>query len=487
MEAEERKISFNIPQLLVIMSRKKEFYLEGGRGLGKSTIIAKRMIDVVNNLPRSKYAMIGQTYQQLLTRTLPSTIEGLSMLGYKKDLHYFVGRRPPLNWKWLEAHQPPLTYDNYISFYNGTGFPLISLDNADSGRGLNLDGCIGDEAALFDKDRLDTSVIKSIRGNIHRYSSWLHQSMLFATTTPLTQTGRWFTRMEEEARRTPEKIQYLIAPSTYNAHVLGAEYFAKQRRMSTKLIYDAEIMCIRPGKAQTGFYPAFDENHHTYMASNDDYVLGHINDLSRLKGIVPDADINLNAPIDIACDYGAVINTLVSGQLHGLVYKVLKGMHVNTPDTIKELAQQCCDYYSFMLKKEVNYFYDQTAIATNANRSCYADELVKVFESNSWTVNRIYVGQAPEHRTKYLFFDGVFKEQDINMPVLRLNKENCKYMILSLQKAEAKEGRKGIEKDKVDERNKTMDQRETTHYSDAFDQLIYYRFRYGLNGSGWYG
>jgi len=477
-------IKFNVPQALFAMVQRKETYLEWGRGTGKSTVIAWRIKDIVKHMPRSKNGIVGSTYQQLLTRTLPSTIEGLELLGFKKDVHYFVGKRPPPEWKWEEAYQPPLTFDNYITFYNGTGFQLISLDNPNSGRGLNLDSVIGDEAALMDFEKLSYNVLLSNRGNIHRFKhTYLHHSLLFASTTPVTVRGKWFTQQEEKANQDPNKISYIIAPSTYNFENLGVDFFRINKRLSTQLMYNAEIMCIRPTRSATGFYPAFDEIIHTYLASNDNYVFGSEYDLNILKGKVPDADV-LNAPIDVACDYGAKINTLVCGQLVSERFNVLNAMFVKTPKTIADLAAEFCQYYSFHKCKEINYIVDHTAIPRNANGSSYADEFQKVMEQNGWSVNRIYVGQAPHHAVKYVFMDQLLKEETQSLPRVRFNAENCKYLIISIQQAAVKEGRNGVEKDKTPERNQHAIDEETTHFSDAFDTLVYFKFKDGLAQRG---
>jgi len=488
----QKSITLNVPQMIFATSKKKETYLELGRGTGKSTIIGWRMKDIVNFMPRSKTGIVGESYQQILTRTLPSTIEGLELLGIKKDLHYFVGRKPPKEWKFAEAYQPPLNYDNYIPFYNGAGFQLISLDNPNSGRGLNLDAVIGDEAVLFDVDKLGYNVLASNRGNIHKFKhTWLHHSLLFASSTPLTLRGRWFLNQEEKAKLSPEDILYLRASSLYNAHNLGKEFFKQNKRLLTDLQYNAEILCIRPGKVAAGFYPSFDEILHTINASNDDYLFGLEFDINRLREVDcrMDADLIRSMPIDLACDYGAKINTLVCGQPDYARnrFNVLNALFVKTPLTIMDLAKEFCKYYGSHAKKEVNYYYDHTAMYRDAVRTTtFADEFTKVLEANGWTVNRIYCGQAPRHDTKYIFFDIVFKEESIQTPVIRINKFHCKNLITSIQQAGTVEGRNGIEKDKRPERHQNAVDEETTHFSDAFDTLIFFKYKDGLAQPGFF-
>jgi hypothetical protein len=487
MDLPEREITFTIPQALFARSRHKQSSLEWGRGGGKSTVLGYRMKDVVNHLPRAKFGIVGSNYAQILSRTLPSTIEGLELLGFKKDLHYFVGRRPPKEWRWQEAYQPPLTYDNYISFYNGTGFQMISLENGDGGRGLNLDGCIGDEAALFNKDKLDNNVLLCIRGNLHRFSHhWLHQSHLFTSTTPVSVTGdgRWFIDLEEEARKNPKEVMHMIAKSAFNFENLGANYFKMLRRKLTPLAYSTEVDCIRPGRVQNGFYPKFSSLIHTYMSSNDNYVFGLNYDLEALRKVHSSfyGDVNPNQYLEIAFDYGAAINTLVVGQLHGEVFRIPKAMHVKSPDTVLTLAQEFCDYFRNHINKEVHYHYDHTAHYRDAVRTTsFADEIEAVLRKNGWNVVMHYHGQAPLHLTKFAHMEKVLGEKESNYPRIRINSLACEHLIISIEQAGAYDGPKGIQKDKRPEKRKNVVDEETTHYSDAFDTLVFFRFKNGLN------
>lgn len=485
----EVKLQLNFPQILFAASQSKETFLEWGRGSGKSTVIAWRIKDAIRLMPRSKWGIVGETYTQLLTRTLPSTIEGLELLGFKKDLHYFVGKRPPGAWRWEEAFQPPLDYSNYISFYNGVGFQLISLENHNSSRGLNLDGIIGDEAALMDAEKLSNNVLAANRGNIDRFKhTWLHHSTLFASSTPLTLKGRWFTNQEENAKQNPKKMLYLKAASTWNAHNLGADFFKQNKRIMTDLQYNAEILCIRPGKVDVGFYPAFDENQHTYTATNENYLFSlnyNMDELTK-ESSRRDIDVQINKPLDISCDWGAKINTLVVGQQADDIYKIVNAMFVKSPLTLKELANKFCDYYSNHYRKIVNFYYDHTANYRDAVRTLtFAEEFINVIQSRGWSVNPIYVGQALSHHTKYIFWDKVLKEND-QLPKIRINKTNCKFLIVSMQQAGVLEGKNGFEKDKRPERRIGVVDEETTHFSDALDTLVIFKFRDFDSSGGFY-
>lgn len=483
---------YNIAQVAFFISQTKHTLLDWGRGTGKSTALAWRFKDFTYELPRSKVAVPGETYKQLLTRTLPSTIEGLELLGFKKNQHFFVGARPPRQWKWPEAYQPPLEYEGVISFYTGTTFQLISLETDTGGRGPNYDGVIGDEAGLMDSVRLSNNVLASNRGNMDRFNNhWLHHSTLFASSTPQTKKGRWFLDMKEEALKDPEKVRYIQAPSTLNRHNLGEEFFETCKRLMTDLQYNAEILCIRPESVENGFYPSFNEELHTYDASNINYLFGLGSNVNELKqnNCKSDSDLRPDTPIDIACDWGANFNCVVCGQdaVLGNEYKILNALFVKSPHTLRELAAKFCDYYATHSKKRVNFYYDHTAMFKDASRvTTFADEFTKCLIDRGWEVNRQYIGQAPSHASRHLFFDSVFRENGLrNLPKVIFNKNNCSNLIVSIQQAGALDGKDGIQKDKRPERKQNQRHEELTHFTDAFDTLVFFKFKHRTNRIGY--
>ena len=154
--AAKKNLEFNRPQLRFIVSQPKEANSVWSRATGKSSLIAWLMHLIAQQMPRSAWALVGSTYMQILTRTLPSTIGSLERIGYVKDVHYFIGRRPPPSWNWPTPYEPPVKFDHFISFYTGASFHLVSQDKGGgSSRGLNIDGIIADESLLLDKERFD--------------------------------------------------------------------------------------------------------------------------------------------------------------------------------------------------------------------------------------------------------------------------------------------------------------------------------------------
>lgn len=152
---------FNKPQQLFQVLKPSSSKNVWSRGTGKSFLIAWIIHMIVKWMPRSSWAIVGKSYKQLLTRTLPTTIATLeSVFGYKQDKDFFVRRRPPRNFRFDSPFSPPLDYDHCIIFKNGAFFHLVSLDGGGSTiRGLSIDGYLGDEALEINKEKMDSEVV----------------------------------------------------------------------------------------------------------------------------------------------------------------------------------------------------------------------------------------------------------------------------------------------------------------------------------------
>lgn len=483
----DHTIEYNVPQFLTLLAPQKHKYLEWGRGTGKSTVLADSLVSKPIQMPRGSFFLVGETYSQILTRTLPSTIAGLEKLGYYKDVHFFVGRKAPAKYRWPEPIQPPLNYDHAIHWITGAVTHLISLDLPNSGRGLNTDGGDGDEAALFDYEKLFNNVLTTIRGNIHRFGNCpLHQSTMFASSTPMTNKGKWLLKMEEQAKKDPADIFYLRASAEYNRHNLGDNWFKENKRIMTPMIYNAEVLNIRPGKVEGGFYPAFDEDKHCITTYNNSYLtsLGWDMDKAKQSGCLADGDIQLDQPIDIAFDYGGRINTLVAEQSYGNESRWLNAMFRKSPDLIDVLVDDFCKYYRNHQEKTVIYWRDQTSAGKyGTSRLSFAEMVIETFYKNGWSVEDRYIGAAPQHNAKYNFLYRYHKAEEANLPKPVYNAQNCKYLILSMQQAGVRESKNGLEKDKRPEHYKNAIDEETTHFSDAHDTLAFGKYSYRINSS----
>src|ERR1700754_4531085 len=226
MIIEEPKIelTLNAMQMFMAMAPQPFKFAQVGRGGGKSTIAANSIKNAVKEMPMSKNFILGETYQNILTRTLPSTIKALKMLGFHKDLHYFVNRYPPKNWKWDECYEPPLDPTHSIFFYNGTVYDLLSEDV--SSRGGNYASGVADEFQDSDQEYFESNVMPTLRREYELLkNNPYYRNITCLASMPRTRKQEWIFNFEDLAKAEPNKYFFVSAPSMINKANLPPEWF----------------------------------------------------------------------------------------------------------------------------------------------------------------------------------------------------------------------------------------------------------------------
>lgn len=485
-----KEIELTIPQLTFDVARQPKKYFEGGRGAGKTTILGKRLRDVASNLRRSSNALVGCTYSQMLSRTLPSAIEGLEMYNLFQDVDYVIGKCGKRNGFEMPYQPPtgPSGWNNIIHFSNGTIFQLVSLDNPNSGRGLNSTTITGDEAALLDPEKLYINVKatnrvakKAIYGN-----NPLVGSEAYYSSTPINKKGKWFVEMEKKAMENPKTYFFLKCSAKSNPY-LRKEWFKEMKEeASSELIYNAEILNIRPKEIVDGFYGNLNPDKHYYEDYNNSY-LETIGVVARSEHFNSnqDNDVRVNEPLIMSVDFG-VFNCCVVSQVQDDEYKVLKSFFVKSPKLLDDLfIEQVIPYYRPHQDKFVYLYggHDGNNRLPNDERT-YFQQIIEVLTAHGWTVYLMTHGAAPTHTDKYLLINAMLKEHQTRLPKIRINEHNNPDLIIALERTEAKEALKGgIEKEKKDERNKLFPQQHAPHLTDAFDIPIMTMFNDIFKGS----
>ena len=503
-----KALKFNRPQLRFMISKLASAVSLWSRATGKSTLIAWLIHLIVTKMPRSCWGIVGSTYQQILTRTLPSTIASLERLGYIKDVHYFIGRKPPPAWNWPEPFQRPVKYDHFMIFYTGAGFHLISQDgNGSSSRGVNLDGYIGDEGLLLDRERLGTDVVASNRGNKDYWKGCnLHHGKFLFSSMPWGDTGKWLLEdsayydrdghnfqlvrdqmiklelefVDSRSLKTRlalyEEILALSAQLTFytnpkklksggkevargllyseanifdNLENLGIPYLEEQRRELSDFVFLIEILNKRPASVEAGFYPKLDLSHHAEECPNTDYVAGLEFNLRKLSvhDSRMDGDCRSNLPIRGAVDWGSKISTLTLAQLHGDVrqYRVLKGLYVKHPKLIDDLADLFIRYYENHLNKVFEFIQDNEW--GNARRPdsslTYNQQFAERLRAAGWRVRVFDQGRVPDYAERYRLAYELLGETDERQLRVRFNKLNCKDVLTAMSLTPVKQGNRG--------------------------------------------
>jgi len=480
-----KKLEYNIAQMLFILSNVLITVLEWGRGTGKSTILARRIIDCVTQMPRSTGALAASSYTQIKTRTLPSTIAGLESHGIYKDIHYFVGKRPPKSFKFPEPYEPPLDYKNAIIFWNGTVLVFVSQDKSgSSGRGMNVDWVVGDEAALLKEKQFETDILLTNRGNKKRIAeypdeSWkyfekcpLHHSILLATSTPITLEGRWILKYEKEAKNNPNKVKFLRASAEVNRHNLGDEFFETAKAVMPPDLYDAEVCNIRMNVIDNGFYPKLSETKHVYNpTSYKDYLSDKSDRIWKT-----DKDVDMAEPLILGIDWGSRINCMVVAQGDRQELKFINNLYVNSPQIVDDLIEEFIRYYNDFPNKDIYIWYDPTGNIKTANsRVTVAQQVKKRLQDAGWDPQLMTQGSHNElHEHKHNLWNNILQEDSTkSFPKVKFNRSNSSELWISMTSAGAVQARDGsTKKDKRSEKSKTIPQEHATHLSDAADVIV---------------
>lgn len=525
MQQLQNKIHHNIPQLLFLMVRAQINYLIWARATGKSTgPLADFSLSNVRDMPRSNGAFYCNTYTDLLQKVLPAVVEGWDKWGFLENQHYFIGKYAPDDWKWPRAFRHPRDAKHYISTFNGAGIFLVSGDRSTS-NGFSLDWGAIDEARLQNRDKIKEFIL-TIRGNAQHFAHLsCHGSILYLTDMPRDSKGKWlldakdqmdeevinailmtqiklneirvaYNDMDDENKTIADKqimkyikmLNDLRKGTTYfstantidNIHALGLDPIRNFRAQLSDIEFQISVLNKTILNVENGFYPLLDENIHGYDADDYSYIdgLGITNDIRNAhkyeRDCRWDADIDYFAPLDIACDYNAAINTVCTGQPWDKEYRVISAFHVKSPQYLVDLAEKWCKYYEPHQRKVVNHYYDNTAIGRDANnRVTFAEMWNKVLSSHGWDVKDVYLHQSPAHDTRYAMWNQLLAGSDNTIPMFRFNRSNAAQMYKSMAGAGLKQSEGKYKKDKSSERNKLISPEDATHFSEAADILMH--------------
>ncbi len=490
VEQKRKKVQLNLPQLTAALSVAPILLLEWGRGTGKTTMRGIRWLRMLQEMPRSTGLFIGPTYQFILTRIVPSLVQGLEMFGIYKDLHYFIGRQPPRGWRssWMKAYQPPENFTRYITFWNGMGVHLISHDVPGDGRGLNADWADGDEAALLKAAYLQENTDPTLRGTNKRAfeKSTYFGSRFYTSSTPLTNVGQWFIDYETKATESPKKVNFISATCEHNMQNLREGYLAEaEENAYAEWVYLAEYKNKRPKFTKNNFYPLFDPDIHQYSK----YNYSHYHSLSSAVDCRGDGDLTAGQPLILGIDWGAAINCLTVNQYLRSIneYRTLKSMYVlgDEAEMQDDLFDKFHEYYKFHDCREIHFWYDNSGNNKTGNtRTTRAEQAKKQLMEKGWKVYlKTTRGMNPEHDAKHILWNAILRGDHPRLPHYRMNKDNCRELHLSMKAAKSKPGKNGeIHKDKSSERNKNLPRQLATDLSDANDAPIYGLFKKLLKG-----
>lgn len=518
-QIEQLNLYANGPQLRSELMKPNTELDLAARGTGKTMgIISSRIIHNAYMMPRSTGAIITKTFRQALTNTLPPAIAGFKRRGLVQGLDFVIGKKPP---EWFaEPIVPPLSWQYTIAFSNGTVVHLVSQDREGSANGLSIDWKIVDECKYIDKEQYDAEVVPASRGNIPEFGHLsCHQSTLFCTDRWYGPEGKWIDELIEKQDHKvnalikllsyeQQKLEYKIATKQYsesyqtklqtqinsfeselnelrmdaiwvnyasaieNYYILGKNFFLQQRQALTSTMFDVTVLNKKKKKADSPFYPHLDRSYHCYNSFNYD-AFSFDNPIS--FDCTGDKDLIEGKKLYVTVDPGAVINTVVVGQLDddGNI-RIINALHVESPALISHAIEKFCNYYAAHNCHDVVYYYNPTHTARHgATEHTYYSLAMREFKKHNWNVAPYYYTKVPEYKERYNLSSSLLSNREGDKRI-SFNEINCDDLLIAMEDAETMEADGKLKKNKKSEKAQSkVDPKHATHYTDAFDDLIW--------------
>lgn len=469
-----RRIYVNEKQRQFLAAKQKRRSFVGGRGSGKTTVAGHETRVEMNYLPRAKGFLAGLTYTQLTSNTVPAMegawqAHGLREFDQKSGFgHYVKGKKPPANW--IKPYQPPSSYENVISFLNGYTIQMLSMDRAELARGGNYDFGHIDESALMKEEHVNKILRPMIRGNIYRFKDEHHQTFCDYTSVPWLPSGQWVFKTEDLAKESPEEAFFLESTAYDNVAVLGEKYLRDLRNGMTPLEWDVEVLNKRLTKLPNSFYPAFNEEKHGVWKT-----YSYVHDEKTGLTLPLDSDRDPTRELELSFDFNAAFTSVTVHQENGNEFRTLDALWVKQSATtvLDALVTKFTTSYESHERKHVVIYGDRNGNnkQVGSNLTFY-QTIQQQLVASGWSSVLMVQGLDPDHRLKHIAINEMLAENNPRLPVLRFNRNKCKFVIISIQQSPINPD---WTKNKKSEKS-SIDQERATHLSDCFDNIVYRKY-----------
>lgn len=479
-----------------------ETYLLAGRATFKSSLGgALYNVRRVFEMPRSTGVGVGISFNNLYENTVPPLKAFLQSRGFVEDVHFTICKPPPDAWPKPILGVVDKRYKNTMTWYNGTTKQFISLRRKASANGVSAQWGDFDEVKFMDESVLIDEIFPIFRGNEKYFKHCSGYLSKFFMTDKKADPGKikWLLakrdlvdhKKKDIVLRLARQLEYLkvqynnstktgkyqLKPEIHAVEtrlailranlvnvveisiddvrpILGEKFYADKKRNTPQYEFNIVYKNQDPDRPGDPFYPAWDAGRICY-------------DLA--------FDIDNDLPLIISSDYQHSIAPIPVAQIAKLPGKEKPSL--NYVDEVYTLASEgglrkavakFCEKFKAHRFKHVYYVYDHTAIGERQDADPFYRIVIDELEKNDWTVWEVYTGQAPDHFQKHTdTIEWMNHSNDDDLEIY-IN-VRCKKMIMSITGAPAKIVNNKTQKDKSLERNKSLDQSETTHFSDAFD------------------
>ncbi len=499
------EFALNEPQAKARMVRANTTVLLWGRGTGKTVGgIAPWLVDVAEDMPGAMVAVPGMTHEFLAKNVIPKICLGLSMLNFKQEKDYVVGKKPPEHWPKC-VYGTKLKWEKTLVWKTGTVFHQLSMREKGDANAFDFQALLCDEAKYLNPNQLQDEVIPTLRGFAEKFEhSPLYQGHLYATdklydfvqikwlldfrkkvnhkyvqsilekeyliaklqasmhqasSSQLILINNAIDKLKTQSNDLRKNLVYVSEASAVdNIDNLGLKWLANKKHSMSPYKFDVAILNEDPTQSETKFYHAL-SNYHYY------------------PNVYPDFDYDRNKPFIIALDYQHSVAPIMCAQVNDRVNNRLQLNYINEFDTlyphgIPEALKLLADYYKPLGLRKVYYVYDQTAKGKRAGADPLYKIVINTLRKLGIHTREVYMGDTPDHFDKYVQINEALSENKW----LPIGFNSSK--IINAKQSMFGAGTKMVgaitKKDKELEnagKYPSVDQRHTTHYSDVFDQI----------------
>ncbi|GAB3790129.1 hypothetical protein GCM10028818_59790 [Spirosoma horti] len=449
----------------------------GGRGSGKSVTLGDFLMYAVEELPRARCGWGVKTVAKAKSK-LTAGIKaawlrwGIVEYDFKTGLGCFcLWREPPAHFE--RPYQSPDNWENCISFPNGFVIEMESFKlSADENRGSNFDLYVIDEGLNFKKAWLKV-VLPTLRANVGKFDSCLHQMLAVFSSPPWTPEGAWIHEIEDLSKKEPKNYFYLEVMTKDNQAFLPPNYIPRLRKQLTRLEFQVEVEGKRISKLPNGFYPSFQ---YTLHAVKDE------TDIEELEATVYNGEpfYDSNQELEVSLDFNAHFTSCTIWQSEEGLSRQVDNLFVKESDEGLTMAQTLAarfkvEYFNHR-KKNVTLTGDRNGKNKSAGSTdSMFDQVAKLLRPEGWLVTVSPLNYNPPHKDKFVLINDVLSERDPSLFRVRIDGNKCKATIISIENSPLKSD---YSKDKGSE-SSGMEQERATHLSDTVDYYIIWKRKGG--------
>lgn len=232
MQSNDIKVQLNAPQHAALLSDKREVFLIGGVGMGKSFFLGLRLYYALCE-PDTVHALFAPTKKTLNNSTLRQVQSAWKSFGFRRGENYVINTRPPAHWD-----VPPFSSINnkgVITTRWGSYCIVDGLDNFDSQRGAEFDSIFVDEFRDIDPEARGV-LLGRLRGK--QYTKLKIKHRIFYATTPPDRVEY----LREIYESNPKDTEFIFGTTHANAQHLSADYVSSLKERYDEVTYRREVL-----------------------------------------------------------------------------------------------------------------------------------------------------------------------------------------------------------------------------------------------------